>query len=66
MEFVADWTTLKYQDIEVHIGGKLTDQGRVVDVMSDGSVLWLMHDGVSRRRLIENLPETDVMLGRKR
>jgi hypothetical protein len=59
-EPVDDWTTLKGLDIEIHIGGRLIDQGRVDDVMADGSILWLMHEGATGRRIIENARGTCV------
>jgi hypothetical protein len=59
---VDDWTTLKSQDVEVIKNGRLIDRGRVDDVTSDGSVLWLMPDGASNRRIIENLPGTFIRL----
>lgn len=59
---VDDWSTLKDQNVEIHIGGKLTDRGRVDDVMADGSVLWLQHDGASVRRIVENQPGTWIRL----
>lgn len=61
-EPIDDWTTLKGLYIEIHSGGRLIDQGRVDDVMADGSIFWLMHDGASGRRIIENLPGTYVRL----
>lgn len=57
---IDDWSTLKDQHVEIHIGGKLIDQGRVDDVTPDGAVLWLMLDGASGRRIIENQPGTCV------
>jgi hypothetical protein len=57
---VDDWSTLKDHHVEIHIGGKLIDQGRVDDVTPDGAVLWLMLDGASGRRIIENQPGTYV------
>lgn len=61
-EPVDNWATLRGLDIEIHMGGRLIDQGRVDDVMPDGSLLWLMNDGASGRRIIENLPGTLVRL----
>ena len=37
---VDDWSTLKDHHVEIHIGGKSIDQGRVDDVTADGAVLW--------------------------
>lgn len=59
---VDDWTTLKGQDIEIFQNERLIDHGRVDDVVSDGTLLWLMHDGASNRRIIENLPGTFIRL----
>lgn len=59
---VDDWTTLKGEDVEIHIGSRMTDRGRVDDVMADGSILWLKHDGASGRRIIQNLSGTFVRL----
>lgn len=59
---VDDWITLKNQDIEIFRNGRLIDHGRVDDVTSDGSLLWLMHDGASTRRIAENLPGTYIRL----
>lgn len=55
---VDDWSSLKGQDVVIYVGGKMTDSGQVEDVMADGSLLWLMHNGASSRRIIENLPGT--------
>lgn len=52
-EPIEDWSELKGQLIKVHSGGKVIDRGRVDAVMADGSALWLMHEGVSGRRMIE-------------
>ncbi|BCW58632.1 hypothetical protein StoSoilB20_19790 [Arthrobacter sp. StoSoilB20] len=57
---IDDWTALKSQDVEIFRNGSLIDHGRVDDVATDGSMLWLMHDGVLSRRIIENLPGTFV------
>lgn len=59
---VDDWTTLKSQDVEIYRNARLIDRGWVEDVTSDGSVLWLMHDGASSRRIVENLPGTFIRL----
>ena len=59
---VDDWTTLKGQDVEIFENGRLIDRGRVDDATSDGTVLWLMQDGASSRRIIENLPGTFIRL----
>jgi hypothetical protein len=61
-EPVDDWSTLRDQNVEIHIGGRVADRGQVADVMADGSVLWLMEDGVSGRRIIENQPGTYIRL----
>lgn len=61
-EPVHDWSTLRDQNVEVHIGGRVADRGQVADVMIDGSVLWLMQDGVSGRRIIENQRGTSIRL----
>lgn len=50
---VDDWSTLRE---------KLTDQERVADVTPDGAVLWLMLDGASGRRIIENQPRTYIRI----
>ena len=57
---VDDWASLKDHLVEVHIRGGIADQGRVDDVMADGSVLWLMQEGASARRIIEHLPGTHI------
>lgn len=59
---VDDWRTLKGHDVEIFENGRLMDRGRVDDVTSDGFVLWLMQDGASNRRIIENLPGTFIRL----
>lgn len=52
-EPIEDWSELKGQMIKIHSGGRVIDRGRVDAVMADGSALWLMHEGVSGRRMIE-------------
>lgn len=52
-EPIEDWSELKGQMIEIHSSGRVIDRGRVDAVMADGSALWLMHEGVSGRRMIE-------------
>jgi hypothetical protein len=52
-EPIEDWSELKGQLIEIRSGGRVIDRGRVDAVMADGSALWLMHEGVSGRRMIE-------------
>jgi len=59
---VDDWTLLKGQMIEVHVNDQLIDHGWVDDIMVDGSLLWLIHNGASGRRIIEKLPGTLVLL----
>jgi hypothetical protein len=59
---VADWVTLKGLEVEVFVGGRMLDRGHVDDVMADGSLLWLMQQGASERRIIENQPETHLRL----
>lgn len=59
---IEDWSSLKDQNVAVYIGGRKADQGRVDDVMPDGSILWLMNDGSSGRRMIENQPGTSIQL----
>lgn len=50
---IEDWSELKGQVIEILSGARVIDRGRVDAVMADGSALWLMHEGVSGRRMIE-------------
>jgi len=40
----------------------LVDGGRVDTITADGSVLWLAMEGVVTRRLIEKMPEVDVLV----
>lgn len=61
---VEDWSSLKDQTVEIHVGGKVADRGCVDDVMADGSALWLKNNGASGRRIIEHLPETNISLRR--
>lgn len=59
---VDDWSILTGHDVEIYIGGKVVDRGRVDDVMADGSILWLKHEGATSRRIIENALGTYVRL----
>lgn len=50
---VEDWTTLEGRLVEFHQRGRVLDHGRVDAVTSDGSLVWLQHDGVLPRRIVE-------------
>ncbi|MCM0618553.1 hypothetical protein MOD31_21225 [Paenarthrobacter sp. TYUT067] len=59
---IDDWSTIKNQNVVVHTDGKISDRGWVDDVMPDGSILWLINDGASGRRMVENQSGTFIHL----
>ena len=59
---IEDWSLLTGQNVEIYTSGIMVDRGRVDDVMMDGSILWLKHEGASNRRIIERRPGTYARL----
>lgn len=59
---VDDWSILKDPYVEIYRSGMVADRGLVDDVMADGSVLWLMQDGATGRRLIESQSGVHILL----